>query len=112
MSLETFHLDTGVMIQRNLMTCLSLMIILTGSSLNAQSPSVASELRAGTAKVEITPAADVAVDILGKPLQLRDPLYARPGPQERPGFAGDHLGRRDCLRVTKSDCRGQVTLET
>ena len=77
MNLETFHVDTGVMIQRILMNCLSLMIVLTGASLNAQSPSVASELRAGTAKVEITPAADVAVDILGKPLQLRDPLYAR-----------------------------------
>ena len=34
-------------------------------------------LRAGTAKVEITPSAESAVDILGKPLQLRDPLFAR-----------------------------------
>jgi len=32
---------------------------------------------AGTAKVEITPTADAAVDLSGKPLALRDPLYAR-----------------------------------
>ena len=32
---------------------------------------------AGTAKVEITPTADVAVDLSGKPLALRDPLFAR-----------------------------------
>ncbi len=32
---------------------------------------------AGTAKVEITPAAEQAVNLTGQPLQLRDPLFAR-----------------------------------
>lgn len=36
-----------------------------------------SHIQAGTAKVDITPSAESAVDILGRPLSLRDPLYAR-----------------------------------
>ncbi len=36
-----------------------------------------SPLQAGTAKVEITPAAEAAVDLLGKPLTPHDPLFAR-----------------------------------
>jgi hypothetical protein len=36
-----------------------------------------SGLWAGTAKVEITPAAQDAVNLAGQPLRLRDPLYAR-----------------------------------
>lgn len=34
-------------------------------------------LLAGTAKVEITPTAEQAVNLAGQPLQLRDPLFAR-----------------------------------
>jgi hypothetical protein len=37
----------------------------------------AAQFQAGTAKVDITPSSDSAVDILGKPLQLRDSLFAR-----------------------------------
>ncbi|MEN9576937.1 MAG: hypothetical protein RL514_4792 [Verrucomicrobiota bacterium] len=40
----------------------------------AESPS---GLWAGTAKVEITPAAQDAVNLAGQPLRLRDPLFAR-----------------------------------
>ena len=40
----------------------------------AQEPA---QLLAGTAKVEITPAADQAFNLVGQPLQLRDPLFAR-----------------------------------
>lgn len=40
----------------------------------AESPS---GLWAGTAKVEITPAEDAAVNLSGQPLRLRDPLFAR-----------------------------------
>lgn len=36
-----------------------------------------SSLLAGTAKVEITPAENDAVNLAGQPLRLRDPLYAR-----------------------------------
>ncbi|MEI8383645.1 MAG: hypothetical protein WCJ09_26255 [Planctomycetota bacterium] len=73
----TLQLETGFMNQRILMTSLSLMIVAASPSISAQGAPVATELRAGTAKVEITPAAAIAVDILGKPLQLRDPLFAR-----------------------------------
>lgn len=42
-----------------------------------QLESAGSPLYAGTAKVEITPAAESAVDLLGRPLEARDRLYAR-----------------------------------
>ena len=37
----------------------------------------APSLLAGTAKIEITPAEDAAVNLSGQPLRLRDPLFAR-----------------------------------
>ena len=54
---------------------LTLALIFAAPSARAQAEAPA--LLAGTAKVDITPAAEVAVDILGKRLALRDPLYAR-----------------------------------
>ena len=47
---------------------------LTLATRAAESPS---GLWAGTAKVEITPAEDAAVNLSGQPLRLRDPLFAR-----------------------------------
>jgi hypothetical protein len=47
---------------------------LFSSAIKAQEPA---QLLAGTAKVEITPAAEQAVNLTGQPLQLRDPLFAR-----------------------------------
>ena len=54
---------------------LSLMLNVSGSMLRAESD--AAPFQAGTAKVEITPSAESAVDLLGQPLRLRDPLFAR-----------------------------------
>ena len=51
-----------------------LIACLFASAIMAQEPA---QLLAGTAKVEITPAADQAVNLVGQPLQLRDPLFAR-----------------------------------
>lgn len=51
-----------------------LIACLFASVIMAQEPA---QLLAGTAKVEITPAADQAVNLVGQPLQLRDPLFAR-----------------------------------
>ena len=53
----------------------ALTLAFTAPRARAQADS--SPLLAGTAKIDITPSADVAVDILGKRLTLRDPLFAR-----------------------------------
>ncbi len=44
---------------------------------SARGEAAPSLFSAGTAKVEITPSEDSAVDIVGQSLRLRDPLYAR-----------------------------------
>lgn len=49
--------------------------LLSGVSATAAAPS--SPLTAGTAKVEITPSAAEAVNLVGQRLELRDPLFAR-----------------------------------
>ena len=54
---------------------LILMLNVSGSMLRAEVD--AATFQAGTAKVEITPSAESAVDLLGQPLRLRDPLFAR-----------------------------------
>jgi hypothetical protein len=56
------------------MKILLFITCLFASAIKAQEPA---QLLAGTAKVEITPAADQAVNLVGQPLQLRDPLFAR-----------------------------------
>jgi neutral ceramidase len=48
-----------------------------GLSSRASGAEDAATFYAGTAKVEITPRADEAVDLLGRPLAARDPLFAR-----------------------------------
>lgn len=55
--------------------CVTLALFSSGISLRAESD--APPFFAGTAKVEITPSAESAVDLLGQPLRLRDPLFAR-----------------------------------
>jgi neutral ceramidase len=60
--------------------CIALLSTLFYLCTSAQAeslPPVTSSFLAGTAKVDITPAENAAVDILGKPLRLRDKLYAR-----------------------------------
>jgi neutral ceramidase len=52
----------------------ALLLASLTSVLNAQE---SAPLLAGTAKVEITPTAEQAVNLTGQPLQLRDPLFAR-----------------------------------
>ncbi|MFT5468374.1 MAG: neutral ceramidase [Verrucomicrobiales bacterium] len=59
-----------------LRTLTTLTFLLAHAVLHA-AESDAAPLFAGTAKVEITPSAAEAVDLLGRPLGLRDPLYAR-----------------------------------
>lgn len=49
----------------------------TPSATYSTVPGLKSELLAGTAKVEITPPAGSAVDLLGQPLEPREPLHAR-----------------------------------
>lgn len=56
------------------MKILLFVACLFASVIMAQEPA---QLLAGTAKVEITPAAEQAVNLTGQPLQLRDPLFAR-----------------------------------
>ena len=56
------------------MKILLFIACLFASAIMAQEPA---QLLAGTAKVEITPTADQAVNLVGQPLQLRDPLFAR-----------------------------------
>jgi len=62
-------------VQTTLLT--AILVVVAASSARSQTQSDSSSLLAGTAKVDITPAAGVAVDLLGRPLTLRDPLYAR-----------------------------------
>jgi len=57
--------------------CLSITLTFLSTLCLAGSDAPSSQFFAGTAKVEITPTADIAVDLSGKPLALRDPLYAR-----------------------------------
>ena len=53
------------------------LVLLFGSGLGVYGESAAAPFYAGTAKVEITPSEETAVDLLGKPLRLLDPLFAR-----------------------------------
>ena len=57
----------------NALLSVFLLVSLMGV-LNAQE---SAPLLAGTAKVEITPTAEQAVNLTGQPLRLRDPLFAR-----------------------------------
>lgn len=57
--------------------CLTVTLALHGTLCIARSEVAPSQFLAGTAKVEITPTAEIAVDLSGKPLTLRDPLFAR-----------------------------------
>ena len=57
--------------------CLSLILALFSSGLSLGADSDAPPFFAGTAKVEITPSQESAVDLFGQPLRLRDPLFAR-----------------------------------
>jgi neutral ceramidase len=54
-----------------------LTLALLNPTISTHAETAPSQFFAGTAKVEITPTADVAVDLSGKPLTLRDPLFAR-----------------------------------
>ncbi len=63
--------------QHVVIAALSVILAIVESNLGLGSEPTKSSFQAGTAKVEITPSADSAVDILGKPLSLRDPLFAR-----------------------------------
>lgn len=56
--------------------CLSLLMPTSVLSVSA-APAPAPTFFAGTAKVEITPSEQDAVNLGGQPLRLRDPLYAR-----------------------------------
>ena len=55
----------------------SVILMLFSSGLSFGADSDAPPFSAGTAKVEITPSEESAVDLLGQPLRLRDPLFAR-----------------------------------
>ncbi len=57
--------------------CLNVTLALFSSGLSLGADSDAPRFSAGTAKVEITPNAESAVDLFGQPLRLRDPLFAR-----------------------------------
>lgn len=61
----------------HLIAFLSFWLILVSSRISVSDAADASAFQAGTAKVEITPSADSAVDLFGQPLRLRDPLFAR-----------------------------------
>jgi neutral ceramidase len=58
-------------------TCLNVLLMLVGSDIVFAHEVTDSSFQAGTAKVEITPTAESAVNLLGRPLRLRDPLFAR-----------------------------------
>ena len=60
-----------------LIATLSLSLIFASSRIVISGDATTSSFQAGTSKVEITPSAESAVDLLGQPLQLRDPLFAR-----------------------------------
>lgn len=53
------------------------LLVLVNSVSTTRAAESPSGLWAGTAKVEITPAEDAAVNLSGLPLRLRDPLFAR-----------------------------------
>ncbi len=55
----------------------SLLLLFVSSRIAVSDDAATSSFQAGTAKVEITPSAESAVDLLGQPLRLRDPLFAR-----------------------------------
>lgn len=57
--------------------CLSIALCSLLSSLAVADEPSAASFQAGPAKVEITPSAESAVNLLGQPLSLRDPLFAR-----------------------------------
>jgi hypothetical protein len=60
-----------------LIACLSFLLTFVGSRIAVSDAADAPAFQAGTAKVEITPSAESAVDLFGQPLRLRDPLFAR-----------------------------------
>ena len=63
--------------RHRLIVWLIVTLTLAGSLHRAEADAVAETFWAGTAKADITPDEDVAVDILGKSLTLRDRLAAR-----------------------------------
>jgi len=65
------------MSQYRLITCLNLMLTLIGWGAVVSGAVDEAPFQAGTAKVEITPSEESAVDLLGQPLRLRDSLFAR-----------------------------------
>jgi len=64
-------------ITRSLAILLSIALLSVVPTVGIGAAEAPSGLWAGTAKVEITPAAQDAVNLAGQPLRLRDPLYAR-----------------------------------
>jgi hypothetical protein len=60
-----------------LIVSLSLSLMFVSSRIVVGDDATTPTFHAGTAKVEITPSAESAVDLLGRPLELRDPLFAR-----------------------------------
>ena len=60
-----------------LIACLNAVLALFRAGACVYGDSAVPQLSAGTAKVEITPSQESAVDLLGQRLSLRDPLYAR-----------------------------------
>ena len=56
---------------------LATVFLLAALTANSFASAAAPALQAGTAKVEITPVEDAAVNLSGQPLRLRDPLFAR-----------------------------------
>lgn len=78
MTRDAFRARNEGAMKRHLLTaCLALAMIGAGSVCRAEADREAPGLWAGTAKVDITPPEDVAVDILGQSLRLRDRLQAR-----------------------------------
>ena len=57
--------------------CLCVTLAMIGSEFSLGAESDVPPFLAGTSKVEITPSEESAVDLLGQPLRLRDPLFAR-----------------------------------
>jgi len=62
--------------QRIFLGVIAIMCAL-GMGFRADAADAAGRLYAGTAKADITPSEDVAVDLVGRKLKLRDRLYAR-----------------------------------
>jgi len=57
--------------------CFSVLLILEESGILAFAEADAPKFSAGTAKVDITPSAELAVNLVGQRLGPREPLYAR-----------------------------------